>query len=321
MTRTTSLVAGLAPFALAVSSSLVFAAQHPAAAASPTPAAPSTSQSQPFELAESPTTAEGSFDHSAGQVEVEAAAVTTTEDSATVTVNGKDFTVTRDDVAQTVTRDGHGNVLQQEDLVALEALARDLNHEHVEPSATTRAGRDHVDLLVRYVALLASAPVGQEIGARVIDEPRMVLVTDAAVRSDESAAEAVAAEECAQRAADAADGVDRADRADAAAAPCQRADEDGILYMSCSRSRRSLYYDAQDRCWSRDYVVSGPGSAGSLGECGPGSAGIDTYTYDCGEHDRCGRVHGGSFNPWDRNCGDEFFEAEDDFLYAPINRC
>jgi hypothetical protein len=68
-------------------------------------------------------------------------------------------------------------------------------------------------------------------------------------------------------------------------------------------------------------VNSGPGSSGSLGECGSGITGIGTYTYDCGDHDRCGRVHGGSWLPWDGNCGDEYWDADDDFLLAPIGRC
>lgn len=53
----------------------------------------------------------------------------------------------------------------------------------------------------------------------------------------------------------------------------------------------------------------------------PGNNGIDTATQDCGDHDQCGRIHGGSANPWDAECGDEYFEADDDFLLAPVNRC
>lgn len=53
-----------------------------------------------------------------------------------------------------------------------------------------------------------------------------------------------------------------------------------------------------------------------MGECGPGCNGLNIYTYDCGDHDRCGRVHGGSTNPWDSECGDEYFEADDDFIWG-----
>jgi hypothetical protein len=44
--------------------------------------------------------------------------------------------------------------------------------------------------------------------------------------------------------------------------------------------------------------------------------GLNIYTYDCGDHDRCGRVHGGSLNPWDAECGDDYWEADDDFLWG-----
>ncbi len=40
-----------------------------------------------------------------------------------------------------------------------------------------------------------------------------------------------------------------------------------------------------------------------MGRCGPGCTALNTWTYDCGDHDRCGRVHGGSTNPWDSECG------------------
>ncbi|WP_339565998.1 hypothetical protein [Pseudokineococcus sp. 1T1Z-3] len=244
--------------------------------------------------------------------------MSTTKNSATIWVNGKKFSVTRDDAAKTITRNGYGNALDGADVLALEALAENFNQQYVANSRTTRAGKDHVDLLVRYVALLSSAPVGTRIDSKTMPEPNMTLVSPATIESELAAV--AACDNAKELAAGAAkDG----EAAATTAAACQRTDEDGILYMSCTRAKRSLYYDAVSpkRCWSRDVVTSGPGSSGSLGECGPADNGIDTYTYDCGEHDRCGRVYGGSLNPWDRNCGDEFFEAEDDFLFAPINRC
>ena len=56
-----------------------------------------------------------------------------------------------------------------------------------------------------------------------------------------------------------------------------------------------------------------------MGECGSGCDGLNIFTYDCGDHDRCGRVHGGSANPWDAECGDEYWEADDDFLWGYPN--
>ena len=31
--------------------------------------------------------------------------------------------------------------------------------------------------------------------------------------------------------------------------------------------------------------------------------------------------HGGAFNPWDPECGDEYFDADDDFLWAHPFKC
>lgn len=62
-----------------------------------------------------------------------------------------------------------------------------------------------------------------------------------------------------------------------------------------------------------------------LGRCGSGCPGIFTiasaWTKDCLDHDQCGRVLGGSTNPFDRNCGDEYGQAADDFLFGVIRGC
>ncbi|WP_271766363.1 hypothetical protein [Aquimarina algiphila] len=62
-----------------------------------------------------------------------------------------------------------------------------------------------------------------------------------------------------------------------------------------------------------------------IGRCGSGCPGTFTiasaWTKDCLDHDRCGRVNGGSTNPFDRECGDEYFEAADDYLFGVIRGC
>ncbi len=65
-----------------------------------------------------------------------------------------------------------------------------------------------------------------------------------------------------------------------------------------------------------------------IGRCGSGCGSTFTiasaWTKDCLDHDRCGRVNGGgsaSSNPFDRECGDEYFEASDDYLFGVIRGC
>jgi hypothetical protein len=91
----------------------------------------------------------------------------------------------------------------------------------------------------------------------------------------------------------------------AALAACQESNEDGIWYWSCATTARWIVHDANSHCVLWESLTSGPRSSGCLGECGPDCNGLNIYTYDCGDHDRCGRVHGGSLNPWDSECGDE----------------
>lgn len=104
------------------------------------------------------------------------------------------------------------------------------------------------------------------------------------------------------------------------ASGCQVADDDGIAYMNCTTANRTLYHDSSSHCFLSESVYSGPYSSDCLGGCGAGCSTFMTYSWDCGEHDRCGRMHGGSTNPWDSNCGDEYFDADDDVLYGG-NKC
>ncbi len=62
-----------------------------------------------------------------------------------------------------------------------------------------------------------------------------------------------------------------------------------------------------------------------IGRCGSGCGSFFTiasaWTKDCLDHDRCGRVNGSSFNPFDSECGDEYREAADDYLFGVIRGC
>lgn len=62
-----------------------------------------------------------------------------------------------------------------------------------------------------------------------------------------------------------------------------------------------------------------------LGRCGSGCGSFfslaSAWTKDCLDHDQCGRQLGGSTNPLDRNCGDEYLDAADDYLFGVIRGC
>ncbi len=62
-----------------------------------------------------------------------------------------------------------------------------------------------------------------------------------------------------------------------------------------------------------------------IGRCGSGCGSFFTvasaWTKDCLDHDRCGRVNGSSTDPFDSECGDEYREAADDYLFGVIRGC
>lgn len=62
-----------------------------------------------------------------------------------------------------------------------------------------------------------------------------------------------------------------------------------------------------------------------LGRCGSGCGSFfslaSAWTKDCLDHDQCGRQLGGSTNPFDNNCGDEYSDAADDYLFGVIRGC
>lgn len=62
-----------------------------------------------------------------------------------------------------------------------------------------------------------------------------------------------------------------------------------------------------------------------LGRCGSGCGSwfslASAWTKDCLDHDQCGRQLGGSTNPFDSNCSDEYSDAADDYLFGVIRGC
>lgn len=263
----------------------------------------------------SATEMRASFGHSTTSVELSSRTAKAGSTSSTVHVNGKTVTARRNLVSGQASWSGSGAALTPAERAGLLSLSAKVSKEWAAPAkAARRALPDHTDLLLRLVMLVADAPSGVALGTYQADRPALSQETPKNFLKREK--QSVTCVESALTATS-----DNSAARQRAVAACQQSDEEGIFYMACVRANRPLNHDSAGHCFIQESINSGPGSAECMGECGPGCNGIDTFTYDCGDHDRCGRVHGGSLNPWDSECGDEYFEADDDTLWAPINRC
>ena len=255
------------------------------------------------------------FGHSTTAISVTSRSSSVGVARSQIKVNGKTLSATRDLAAGTARWSGADSALTPAEHAGLLSLAAKVSKEWASPAkAAGRTLPTHTDLLLRLVMLSAEAPAGVKLGSHQADRPTMTMESPNSFAKAEKTSE-TCLESALKRTADLS-----AERQQAVAA-CQQSDEEGIFYMACVRANRPLNHDAGGHCFLQESINSGPGSSECMGECGPGCNGIDTFTYDCGDHDRCGRVHGGSLNPWDSECGDEYFEADDDTLWAPINRC
>jgi len=182
------------------------------------------------------------------------------------------------DVSGKVARmDGHNGIMLAEDRAALAAL-----FESLRPlGAGSVDARAHEVFLYRWIAYWAEAPVGTTLAAREVRPPRV---------SFESSRPG---------------GVNA----------CQVADDNGIRYFNCNRSPQVECHDA-GHCFTCASRAAGRNSNDCAGECGPGCNGLNIYTWDCLDHDYCCRIHGGCWNPWDGECGDEWWDADDDFIWG-----
>lgn len=254
----------------------------------------------------------GSFARGAGTVTFEGHRTSAVSASVVIVVNSKKVIADRDLRSGTASWSGAGATLLPDDRDALVALVKALDGRWIEPTRDTQETLGgHRDLVLRVSMLLAEAPLGLALDPQVAPRPgerkldRTFELTGVAPTEESCLADVIATT--------AAGSAERRD----ALIQCQQSNEDGILYFgSCGTGGRTICHDADSHCFLCEIVNSGPASSGCLGECGPGCDGLNIYTYDCGDHDQCGRVHGGSLNPWDAECGDEYFEADDDFLWG-----
>jgi hypothetical protein len=256
----------------------------------------------------------GGFNRGANVVTFDARTVSPSESTASITVNGKRFTVNRNFGTNVIHWSGGGAVLTPDDRVTLKSFESERLREASQRPGPVGPRPDHEDLLERLSALVAEAPLGVVIGNRVVRKSTEATTDDRPLPPG-----AIVVENEPDTASDpdtAADAI--------AAAPCQQSNEDGInYYASCDVRGRWTCHDARSRCFGCQSVRTGKSSSvDCLGRCGAGCGvrgGRGTYSYDCGDHDECGRIHGGSTNPRDADCGDEYWEADDDFLWGRNN--
>jgi len=202
-----------------------------------------------------------------------------------------------DFAARSVLLDGHGGLIQKNEILALRELTRQIENR----LRSKRAPLDQRwDMLHRLANYLSEAPAGIEIGALEINAPQEIGVEmpiGAALLALEG---------------------------EIGAAACQVDSDDGIVYLAggCGYYYYNSYHDASTHCWSNTPTYAGCSSSSDcLGRCGAscGSGGAGSYTTDCKDHDRCCRIHGGCTNPFATDCGDEYFDAADDFTFGGQN--
>ncbi|MEL7001278.1 MAG: hypothetical protein AAFN93_00950 [Bacteroidota bacterium] len=97
--------------------------------------------------------------------------------------------------------------------------------------------------------------------------------------------------------------------------------------VTCIRKNTYVYAEYDDsRGTHKDRVRVGskPRSGyGCMGRCGGdcGWGAPSAWTKDCMDHDQCSNINFSSGGSGDSNCGDEFNEAADDWLFGVIRGC
>jgi len=254
----------------------------------------------------------GTFGRSATAIEFTATTTSAVTTDVAVTVNGKKFTASKDISTGVAKWSGGNAALQADDRTALDVFARTLETSWLKPATAAKAPLAlHRDLTIRLAMLMAEAPVGTKIGGQQVPRPAE------RYGKKEVSKETKLVETCLKEGVYATK-ANSAERK-AVVAACQQSNEDGILYTGCNENAW-VVHDAAGHCFLGESIYVGPASSDCMGKCGGGCFIITGFTYDCADHDRCGRAHGGSTNPNDSECGDEYWEADDDFLWS-TNQC
>lgn len=229
-------------------------------------------------------------------------------DQATVTliVNGKRLEGTVDFAARSGSWTGHGAILGTDGKTALLGMERALAGA-ISPKRS-RIG-PHETLLYRAVMFFSEAPAGFPLTGGEFAAP----TERTAIKQPSSGPTSTdAGEPCLDPIT-----------GEVSVLACQVGGEDGILYMptGCTGGNALECHDSDSHCYRCTVVAVGK-AVNCKGRCGGGCCvpdGLGIYTYDCLDHDQCCGDHGGCFNPWDGECGDEYGDAFDDFWLASTN--
>lgn len=219
------------------------------------------------------TTIAGSFERAGSYIEFRSVSLDQQRATLHLDVNGAQLDAVLDLTAKTAVQDGYLHALYGDDVAALLAL-RDALGEADPAMVETLQGK----LLVRHADHLAEAPVGATIDHREYTlVPANTAVTD---RAD-------------------------ADGCGGDGATCLWGDR-GYDY--------AVFDQGNDGYCTWWWVPYGEYTSNCSGRCGAGCNWFDDdYTWDCLDHDRCVDWYGGS-SIWDNsNCGDEFWDADDDY--------
>jgi hypothetical protein len=190
-------------------------------------------------------------------------------------VNGAVLELDLDLGAQLYSEDGNLNALQAEDRAALLAMRDAVMAAHPELIETL-----HGKVLVRHADRMAEAPIGLTLDRRVVD---MAAATASRFQ----------------------------DRADA-----DGCGGDGATCLWGTNGWDYAVYDpGNDGTCVWTWAQYGENQANCSGRCGAGCNHWfdDDYTWDCFDHDRCVDHYGGSTMSGNPNCGDEFWDAADDY--------
>ncbi|WP_108803009.1 hypothetical protein [Aquimarina sp. Aq107] len=100
---------------------------------------------------------------------------------------------------------------------------------------------------------------------------------------------------------------------------------EGVTCIRKNTYVNAEYDDSRGNHKERVKVGSKPRTNyGCMGRCG-GDCGRwwipSAWTKDCMDHDQCSNVNNASGGSGDRNCGDEFNEAADDYVFGVIRGC
>lgn len=267
---------------------------------------------------EKDTTSElsGRFYDSSSKVTFKARQVTPTNAEVTLIVNGTTITAERDLSTGSARWGASGKAMGPDDHAVVLKLHNSLATQWVKPAKKGAGLGGKQDLTLRLVMLAAEAPVGLPLPNQTVSRPGERRLEKQGTATAVTAATNGTKKESCEADVVTITAAGSTERRNALSA-CQQSNEDGILYFgNCSTTGRYLCHDSNSHCFLCEVKTAGPGSSKCLGECGPGCNGLNIYTYDCGDHDQCTRAHGGSTNPWDAECGDEYFEADDDFIWG-----